>query len=57
MREILDVRYYTVKETAKMLGRSDETIRRMCRDKRLESKKITREILIPELEIKKFMGE
>jgi excisionase family DNA binding protein len=56
MREILGIRYYTVKETAAMIGRSDETIRRMCRDKRLQAKRITRALLIPEDEIKKLLG-
>lgn len=57
MREILGEKYYTVKETAEMFGRSDETIRRMCRDKRLKSKRLTRALLIPESAIKTFMNE
>ena len=57
MREILGITYYSVKETAEMFGRSPETIRRMCRDKRLKSKRITRALLIPESEIKNLLGE
>ena len=55
MKEILGVRFYTVKEVAEILSKSPSTIRNYIYDKKLGAVQIGREHLIPEKEIKEFL--
>jgi excisionase family DNA binding protein len=57
MKELFGIKYYEVNEAAVFLHYSDETIRRMCRDRRLDAKKIGKEWLIPEESLKKLFGQ
>ena len=49
--------YLTVEETAKKLKIHEETVRKLCRDKRLPCKKILRRWHIDEKELNKKLKE
>ena len=53
--EILGVVYYNVKDTAEMLNTTAYTVRDWCKEGKIKSRKIGREIYISEDEIREFL--
>jgi len=55
MKEILGVKFYTVKEVAKELQKSPSTVRRYIYEGHLGAIQIGRDLLIPEKELFEFL--
>ncbi|TCK06346.1 helix-turn-helix domain-containing protein [Phorcysia thermohydrogeniphila] len=54
-KELFNVKVYSVKEIARLLGKSESTIRRYIYDGQLGAIQIGREYLIPESELFAFI--
>jgi len=55
MKEILGVKFYTVREVAKELHKSPSTVRRYIYEGHLGAVQIGRDLLIPEKELFEFL--
>jgi len=55
MKEILGVKFYTVREVAELLSKSPSTVRNYIYDKKLGAVQIGRNYLIPEKELLEFL--
>ena len=53
--EILGIIYYNVKDAAKMMNVTPYTVREWCKNNKIKSRKIGREIYISEDEIREFL--
>jgi excisionase family DNA binding protein len=56
MKEILDIRYYTIKEIAEMLGITTISAYELVKKGDIKAKKICNKLWIPESEIVNFMN-
>jgi len=57
MIEVEGITLYTIKETAKQLSISEQTVRRYIKTGRLKGKRIGRPVLITSSELKRFITE
>lgn len=53
---MVDEKYYSIREVARLLSKSETTIMRYCRDKKLGALKVGNAWRIPQKELDKFLS-